>query len=82
MFWIRQARKFGPGCPWSYRNWVPPRQVKPKPFEVGNFDNINILLAGPELRGDLEQASFTAQPEAAEAFRKWRGIGQKGHFCI
>jgi hypothetical protein len=20
--------------------------------------------------------------EAAEAFRKWRGIGQKGHFCI
>ena len=29
-----QARKFGPGCPWSYRNWVPPRQVKPKPFEV------------------------------------------------
>ena len=22
------------------------------------------------------------QAEAAEAFRKWRGIGQKGHFCI
>jgi hypothetical protein len=21
-----QARKFGPSCPWSYRNWVPPRQ--------------------------------------------------------
>ena len=20
--------------------------------------------------------------EAAEAFRKWRGIDQKGHFCI
>ena len=31
---LNQARKFGPGCPWSYRNWVPPRQVKPKHFEV------------------------------------------------
>jgi hypothetical protein len=27
-----QARKFGPGCPWSYRNWVPPRQGDPKFF--------------------------------------------------
>ena len=27
-------------------------------------------------------ASDGENTEAAEAFRKWRGIGQKGHFCI
>jgi hypothetical protein len=27
-----QARKFGPGCPWSYRDWVPPRQGHPTSF--------------------------------------------------
>jgi hypothetical protein len=49
---IGQARKFGPGCHWFYSDRVPPRQVKPKPFEVPwSFDNTNILLAGPELRG-------------------------------
>ena len=28
----------------------------------------------------LELTKDAFQPEAAEAFRKWRGIGQKGHF--
>jgi hypothetical protein len=31
------------------------------------------------LREVIEQDKWT---EAAEAFRKWRGIDQKGHFCI
>jgi hypothetical protein len=32
------------------------------------------------LRNNVSQ--FVPGSEAAEAFRKWRGIGQKGHFCI
>jgi hypothetical protein len=27
-------------------------------------------------------SQFVPASEAAEAFQKWRGIGQKGHFCI
>jgi hypothetical protein len=30
----------------------------------------------------MKLTSLTAEPEATGAFRKWRGIGQKGHFCI
>ena len=39
--------------------------------------NINMTII---LRNNVSQ--FVPGSEAAEAFRKWRGIGQKGHFCI
>ena len=31
---------------------------------------------------DILSCRALPTPEAAEAFRKWRGIEQKGHFCI
>jgi hypothetical protein len=42
---------------------------------VSKYINITNIL-----RNKVSQ--FVPASEAAEAFQKWRGIGQKGHFCI
>jgi hypothetical protein len=44
-----------------------------------NIGKTNINMTNI-LRNNVSQ--FVPGSEAAEAFRKWRGIGQKGHFCI
>jgi hypothetical protein len=41
-----------------------------------------LLFIPRHFNRDNNQRSIQTLTEAAEAFRKWRGIGQKGHFCI
>ena len=44
-----------------------------------NIGKTNINMTNI-LRNNVSQ--FVPGSEAAEAFQKWRGIGQMGHFCI
>jgi hypothetical protein len=44
-----------------------------------NIGKTNINMTN-NLRNNVSQ--FVPGSEAAEAFQKWRGIGQEGHFCI
>ena len=46
--------------------------------------HVALVRAGMNMAGILRNnvSRFVPDSEAAEAFRKWRGIGKKGHFCI
>jgi hypothetical protein len=50
-------------------------------YFLNQFQNITSLQSRAKLKEILFKG-IVLPPEAAEAFRKWRGIGQKGHFCI